>query len=126
MTGLFTAAILSACTNGKYEGADRAGSKLTVKGIISNTLSRVGTTGMVSSWESGDAIGVSTTGNGTDFFNMKYTTDESGNFSAANGDIYLLSEGIVGLNAYYPYKEDTELSGGIYPFSIKDDNHNLK
>lgn len=123
ITGLFAATLLSACSNDMYEGIDRAGAKLNITGTINNALTRVATNGLSSSWEDGDAIGLYTANNGTDFANTKYTTDGTGSFKAAAGDIYLLSEGEVTLNAYYPYKENNELSNGIYPFSIKDDNN---
>lgn len=125
ITGLFAAVLLGACSNDTYTGSDRAGSKLNVNGTISNTnaATRVTTNGLASTWEAGDSIGLYTIGNGTDYANAKYTTDGAGNFTAANGDIYLLSEGAVTLNAYYPYKGDAQLSDGNYPFSIKDDNN---
>lgn len=127
ITGLFAAALvgLSACSNDTYTGVDREGSLLNVNGTISNTnaATRVSTNGLASSWEAGDAIGLYTVDNGTDYANAKYVTDEAGNFTAADGDIYLLSDGAVTLNAYYPYKESTALSGINYPFSIKDDGN---
>lgn len=124
ITGLFAVILLSACSNDSYEGVDRAGSKLNITGTINNALTRVTTNGLAGSWEDGDAIGLYTVDNGTDFSNAKYTTDGTGSFKAAAGDIYLLTEGEVTLNAYYPYQESDELSNGIYPFSIKDDNDN--
>lgn len=123
ITGLFAATLLSACSNDTYEGIDRAGAKLNVTGTISNALTRVSTNGLASSWEDGDAIGLYTTNNGSEFSNAKYTTDGTGSFKAAAGDVYLLSDGEVTLNAYYPYKEDSQLNNGVYPFSTKDDNN---
>lgn len=119
---MLAVAMFSGCSN-DYEGRDWAGVRMSLSGVISNgTGTRVATDGEGNTWEAGDAIGVSTSGNGTDYANHKYSTvNGDGNFATDAGDIYLLSAGEVGLTAYYPYKEDEKLSGGVFNFSISDD-----
>lgn len=94
---------------------------MSLNGVISNGAhSRVATDGEGNKWEAGDAIGVSTMGNGTDYTNHKYATlSGNGNFTTEAGDIYLLSKNEISLTAYYPYKEADELNSGLYEFSIR-------
>lgn len=125
LTGMLAVAMFSDCSN-DYEGRDWTGVRMSLSGVIgSGAGTRVAVDGEGNAWEAGDAIGVSTSGNGIDYTNHKYSTaNGDGNFATEAGDIYLLSAGEVGLTAYYPYKEDEKLSGGVFNFSISDDEGN--
>lgn len=122
ITGLFAAVLLSGCSNDTYKGDDRAGARLILSGTINKEMSRVTSSGLSSIWDNGDSIGLYTVNNGTDFANVKYTTDGSGSFKAADGDTYLLADGLVTLNAYYPFKASEELSDGVFAFSVTDES----
>lgn len=124
MVGLFAIALLCGCSNDSYEGRDWAGVKLSIQGAIGTSDgTRVTNAGNVSTWDVNDAIGVYTNGNGTDFSNVMYLAkDVVGNFSTLS-DIYLLTESEVSLAAYFPYKEDGDLTGGVYSFSIIDEDN---
>lgn len=119
---MLAVAIFSGCSN-DYEGQDWSGVRMSLSGVIGRDAgTRVAPDGEGNTWEAGDAIGVSTSGNGTDYTNHKYSTvNGDGNFATEAGDIYLLSSGEVSLTAYYPYKENEELSDGVFNFSISDD-----
>lgn len=78
-----------------------------------------------STWASGDAIGVYMKTAGADLSaplasNVKYTTDEKGNLTAANADAAIAypETGSVDFVAYYPYSDAT--SGAVYSISVAD------
>lgn len=93
------AMILSGCSNNELDfGGSDAGSKLQVSGSIHEMKTRVSDT----SWDKGDAIGVTDDNNNT---NVKYVTADGDGVFASDGTIYLLGDESHTLSAYYPYSE---------------------
>lgn len=67
-------------------------------------------------WESGDAIGISTTSTGkTQYANMKYSTTGDGNFTHFGGDatgIFFQNTDEVTFSAYYPFTGNENTAAG--------------
>ena len=78
-------------------------------------IGRVQTRASGTTWDSGDAIGISTTSQSqTSYVNMKYTTGGDGNFThaaelggEASGIFFQDADETVTFCAYYPYDEDS-------------------
>ena len=78
-------------------------------------IGRVQTRASGTTWDSGDAIGISTTSQSqTSYVNMKYTTSGDGNFTHAaelggedSGMFFQDADETVTFCAYYPYDEDS-------------------
>lgn len=63
-------------------------------------------------WDKGDCIGITCTG-GSSYNNVPYVTKGDGNFTPASDDIiYFDNTDEVTFRAYYPYKDDDEMTEG--------------
>lgn len=100
---------VSSCSN--YEGVDREGGKLAVRGIIQQVQTRVSNT----QWDKGDAIGVSAAGK----TNVEFVTaNGDGNFE---GTLWLLGGDAQTVTAYYPYSETVTVDNAIISFESPED-----
>lgn len=63
-------------------------------------------------WDNGDCIGITCTG-GSSYNNVPYVTKGDGNFTPASDDIIFFDNtDEVTFHAYYPYKDDDEMTEG--------------
>lgn len=106
-----TAALaLTACSN---DGPDINGGEAVAARVTAN-INGPQTRAYNQTWESADAIGISTTSTGkTKYANMKYSTTGDGNFTHVGGDatgIFFQNIDEVTFSAYYPFagNENTE------------------
>lgn len=100
---------VSSCSN--YEGVDREGGKLAVRGIIQQVQTRVSNT----QWDKGDAIGVSAAGK----TNVEFVTaNGDGNFE---GTLWLLGGDAQTVTAYYPYSETVTADNAAISFESPED-----
>lgn len=63
------------------------------------------------SWENGDAIGVSGKSGNVTYANVQYTTAGDGNFKAAASEIFFQDNQPVTFTAYYPFAADAAAMG---------------
>lgn len=108
------ALVLTACSSdepaqGDFDGSVAAQVSADIEGVRSRAA---GTT-----WDNGDAIGISTTSTGkTSYANMKYVTTGGGSFThdggAATG-IFFQDTQDVTFSAYYPFTGDEKTAAGI-------------
>lgn len=100
---------VSSCSN--YEGVDREGGKLAVRGIIQQVQTRVSNT----QWDKGDVIGVSAAGK----TNVEFVTaNGDGNFE---GTLWLLGGDAQTVTAYYPYSETVTADNAAISFESPED-----
>jgi hypothetical protein len=100
---------VSSCSN--YEGVDREGGKLAVRGIIQQVQTRVSNT----QWDKGDVIGVSAAGK----TNVEFVTaNGDGNFE---GTLWLLGGDAQTVTAYYPYSETVTADNTVISFESPED-----
>lgn len=101
---LFAAAAitLAACSDNDEPVIENDGAAV-VTANIGDVVSRAANT----SWDNGDAIGISTTSTGkTQYANMQYSTSGNGNFTHVGGKdtgIFFQSMDAVTFSAYYPF-----------------------
>lgn len=107
-----TALALTACSNDEpgINGGEPVAAHVTAN--INSPQSRA----YNQTWESGDAIGISTTSTGkTTFANMKYSTTGDGNFTHVGGDatgIFFQNTDEVTFSAYYPFTGNENTAAG--------------
>ena len=90
---------LASCSHDEYHGPDYQGGKLAVIG----TINQINTRADDSSWEPGDAIGISSDANHD---NVHFTTENgNGVFTHTSTPIYVLGSGETTFTAYYPHHE---------------------
>ena len=117
-TRLFTFAVLgialAACTNdieNLNDGPVAAQFTAAIGDNVTATTRVSGTDG--TKWDKGDCIGITCTG-GSSYNNVPYVTNNGdGNFNPASDDIiYYDNTDEVTFRAYYPYKDDNEMTEG--------------
>lgn len=113
-TRLFTFAVLgialAACTNDEEnlnDGPVAAQFTAAIGDNVTATTRVSGTDG--DQWDANDCIGIT----GGNYSNMPYVTEGDGNFNPASDDIiYYDNTDEVTFRAYYPYKDDNEMTEG--------------
>ena len=117
-TRLFTFTVLgialAACTNdieNLNDGPVAAQFTAAIGDNVTATTRVSGTDG--TKWDKGDCIGITCTG-GSSYNNVPYVTNNGdGNFNPASDDIiYYDNTDEVTFRAYYPYKDDNEMTEG--------------
>lgn len=116
-TRLFTFAVLgialAACTNDNEnlnDGPVAAKFTAAIGDNVTATTRVSGTDG--TEWDKGDCIGITCTG-GSSYNNVPYVTKGDGNFTPASDDIIFFDNtDEVTFHAYYPYKDDDEMTEG--------------
>ena len=117
-TRLFTFTVLgialAACTNdieNLNDGPVAAQFTAAIGNNVTATTRVSGTDG--TKWDKGDCIGITCTG-GSSYNNVPYVTNNGdGNFNPASDDIiYYDNTDEVTFRAYYPYKDDNEMTEG--------------
>ena len=117
-TRLFTFTVLgialAACTNDTEnlnDGPVAAQFTAAIGDNVTATTRVSGTDG--TKWDKGDCIGITCTG-GSSYNNVPYVTNNGdGNFNPASDDIiYYDNTDEVTFRAYYPYKDDNEMTEG--------------
>ena len=117
-TRLFTFTVLgialAACTNDTEnlnDGLVAAQFTAAIGDNVTATTRVSGTDG--TKWDKGDCIGITCTG-GSSYNNVPYVTNNGdGNFNPASDDIiYYDNTDEVTFRAYYPYKDDNEMTEG--------------
>ena len=117
-TRLFTFAVLgialAACTNDTEnlnDGLVAAQFTATIGDNVTATTRVSGTDG--TKWDKGDCIGITCIG-GSSYNNVPYVTNNGdGNFGPASNDIIFFDNtDEVTFHAYYPYKDDDEMTEG--------------
>ena len=117
-TRLFTFTVLgialAACTNdieNLNDGLVAAQFTAAIGDNVTATTRVSGTDG--TKWDKGDCIGITCTG-GSSYNNVPYVTNNGdGNFNPASDDIiYYDNTDEVTFRAYYPYKDDNEMTEG--------------
>lgn len=116
-TRLFTFTVLgialAACTNdieNLNDGLVAAQFTAAIGDNVTATTRVSGTDG--TKWDKGDCIGITCTG-GSSYNNVPYVTEGNGNFNPASDDIiYYDNTDEVTFRAYYPYKDDDEMTVG--------------
>ena len=111
------AAVAGACAAGNNENENMNGAPVPAKftdamGKNVTATTRVsGTDG--TKWDKGDRIGITCIG-GSSYNNVPYVTNNgNGNFTPASDDIiYFDNTDEVTFHAYYPYKDDNEMTEG--------------
>lgn len=99
------AALLPACTNDENSVIDNGTSQATFTAAIGGQVS---TRAYDTSWEAGDAIGISGTTGGTAYTNVQYKTGRGdGNFTVGTigEEIYYQDNNAVTFTAYYPWND---------------------
>ena len=105
---------LAACTNDEEnlnDGPVAAQFTAAIGDNVTATTRVSGTDG--TKWDKGDCIGITCTG-GSSYNNVPYVTNNGdGNFNPASDDIiYYDNTDEVTFRAYYPYKDDNEMTEG--------------
>ena len=116
-TRLFTFAVLgialAACTNDEEnlnDGPVAAQFTAAIGDNVTATTRVSGTEG--TTWNKDDCIGITCIG-GSSYNNVPYVTEGNGNFNPASDDIiYYDNTDEVTFRAYYPYKDDNEMTEG--------------
>ncbi len=95
------AATLTACNNDNptpNTGADEPN-------FTASIAAAPGSRAYNSTWEAGDAIGISGQSGDKTYSNLKYTTDGTGTFAAAGDRIYFQDNAEVTFTSYYPWND---------------------
>ena len=116
-TRLFTFTVLgialAACTNDTEnlnDGPVAAQFTAAIGDNVTATTRVSGTEG--TTWDKDDCIGITCIG-GSSYNNVPYVTEGNGNFNPASDDIILFDNtDEVTFRAYYPYKDDNEMTEG--------------
>ena len=113
------AMFFAACTSEDEEQIIENGDEKTLDNPVAVDFSAgIATRVSGNQWEAGDAVGISVTdGADGNYTNVKYTVAENGasaTFNVAEGEspICYTSENSMSFSAYYPYAEESEMSGG--------------
>lgn len=104
ITGSMALLLLTACSseNGDTPVVTGCDAPVFSASIDGQNLSRAFDT----TWESGDAIGVSGVSADVTYTNVRYNTTGDGNFKAASSEIYFQDNNPVTFTAYHPYVGD--------------------
>ena len=103
---------LAACTNDEEnlnDGPVAAQFTAAIGDNVTATTRVSGTDG--TKWDKGDCIGITCTG-GSSYNNLPYVTTGDGNFTPVGTIIFFDSPDEVTFRAYYPYKDDNEMTEG--------------
>lgn len=103
---------LAACTNDEEnlnDGPVAAQFTAAIGDNVTATTRVSGTDG--TKWDKGDRIGITCTG-GSSYNNVPYVTTGDGNFTPVGTIIFFDSPDEVTFRAYYPYKDDNEMTEG--------------
>lgn len=103
---------LAACTNDTEnlnDGPVAAQFTAAIGDNVTATTRVSGTDG--DQWDKGDCIGITCTG-GSSYNNVPYVTTGDGNFTPVGTIIFFDSPDEVTFRAYYPYKDDNEMTEG--------------
>lgn len=102
ITGAFAMLMLASCGSDSDTPAASGSIPLFSASIEGQNVSRAFDT----TWENGDAIGISGISGDISYSNVLYNTTGNGDFEAAGTEIYFQDNNPVTFTAYYPYAAD--------------------
>ena len=111
--GAVALALLSSCNQDQIS-LDAEPAKVEVWGSVQNVNTRMTDT----TWESGDAIGVTVTEENNASINVHYITNGNSKFEAVTNDIYLIGSGETTFTAYYPFTGEEGIAAGVINFDV--------
>lgn len=122
-----TALSLAACSNDKEYRIEKA----PVAAKVTASIEGVSTRASNSSWDQGDAIGISCSSATTNYKNMKYVTAlGDGNFEHADGEpmgiFFQTANETVNFSAYYPFAGTNGTEAGVISNVTTDDQTKQK
>ena len=111
--GAVALALLSSCNQDQIS-LDAEPAKVEVWGSVQNVNTRMTDT----TWESGDAIGVTVTEENNASINVHYITNGNSKFEAVTNDIYLIGSDETTFTAYYPFTGEEGIAAGVIEFDV--------